>query len=155
LHTRCRGYKSTIFLRVYIVFCSLAVVIQLIIAVLFLVPSTRNAILDLAQLSATARSIVNEHSTAVAAVLLCVLLLQLSSISFVLARCRRLDEHYDSDTEEAGLLSAYSRSSLRKPLDHPTAGNSAATLGGIYEDDSEVVREKATYAKIYDKYSTR
>jgi hypothetical protein len=141
------------------VIAGVVVLLEVVFAVLYIDPSTQDYIFQVTHLTDAAKQKLKDNSIAVAAVLLTVVALQLVALSLVFVRFRRLDEHYDSDTEEGGLLSAYGRNFKKKKpaqADAETALREAPVLGGGYHDDDDsTAGAKVTYTSMYDKYSRR
>lgn len=144
--------------------------------VLFTVPAAQEATFNAVHLTGAPREKLKQYSTAVGALFAVVVALQLLALAFSLLRCSSLDEHYDSDTEESGLLRAYQAGGVRATrLSQPTG--TSLGLGGLLDDYDappqqqrskkqqqqapavEPAREQQparfTYSNLYDKYTSR
>ena len=174
------GYKSIRFMRVYAVVVGLADLmqvcatqvtaagfraapaatlssLQIILVVLFMVPDARDATFDAVHLPDTARNKLQEYSTAVGALFVVIVLLQLVALLLILMRCANLDEHYDSDTEESGLLGHYKPVRGGGTPSRTQPSSAATSLGGLLEEDSPPPPSgpRLTYSILHDKYARR
>lgn len=131
---------------------------QIILLVLFTVPDAQDATFNAVHLPNTARKILREYSTAVGALFVVIVLLQLVALLLMLIRCANLDEHYDSDTEESGLLGHYKpvRGGTSSPS-RAQPSSAATSLGGLLEEDppSPPSAPRLTYSILHDKYARR
>ena len=155
-----RGYKSALFLRIYALVVGLADLVQVIALLLFTIPEARNQTFDAVHLNAEARDNLTKYSTIVGSIFAVVVILQLFALCLVLLRCSSLsnDDHYDSDTEESGLLRSYKPGTAQSPRNaRPSAAKSSATvgLGGLLEEEARPTQPRLTYSSLYDKYSRR
>ena len=111
----------------------LADLMQVILLILFTVPAAQDATFNAVHLPDAARDKLKQNLTAVGALFAVVVALQLLTFVLVLVRCSSLDEHYDSDTEESGLLIAYQAGGVRATrLSQPTGASMG--LGGLLEE---------------------
>ncbi len=130
----------------------LAVFFELVLAVLYLAPKTHDYIFNVTHLSDNARAALNDHAIAVASVFLFLVIVQLMALIVVFARCKRLDEQYDSDTEEGGTLLAYGRVStkVKSSSAEPISAAEVLNEDRLGQPSSS---GRITHSLIYDKYS--
>ena len=140
----------------------LAVLVEVIVLVLFTVPSAQAVTFDAVHLTPSQRDKLTQYSTAVGALFVVIVVLQLFGLLLILLRCSSLDDHYDSDTEDSDLLASYKAgvgNSKPARMSNVSPGRGYSALGGLLEDNpappASAPASRLTYSSLYDKYGRR
>jgi hypothetical protein len=154
----CCGHKSLFFLRLYAMVLGLLELVQIVIVVLLMVPSTQNKIVDAANLPDDLKTLLLNNINLVGYVLIGVVAFQGMVLVLVFSQMAVVDKGFDSDDEEdvsTALLSRNNTATASKASKIGKKGDRFSALADEGLEEAKPARNlyREKNKTMYEKYS--